>query len=187
VQAESSRLAAAAGTAATQATTVASLQRSIDVSTFLQWLEAARSDIDSGRIDPTAAAYAPDQNTLSGFIALRFRKEFEPAFATWIASRPLQDANAAPTPFQLPEYALAVDARVAELSNEAQAQFLDARAATHRAENYITLTFLFAIALVFAGIAIKLEKVWASGVLLALALVAVITAAFGLLSYPAQI
>jgi hypothetical protein len=82
---------------------------------------------------------------------------------------------------------LGTDARVADASSQAQAHFEGAREATQRAENYITLTFLFAIALVFAGIALKLAKVWASGFLILVALIAVVAAVIALLSYPAQL
>src|SRR5687768_7349278 len=72
VQSENSRSAAAAGTAASRATTIASLYRSVDVGSFLQWLEAAYHDIEAGLIDPGQQPYRPDPTTLSGFIAVRF-------------------------------------------------------------------------------------------------------------------
>ena len=59
----------------------ASRQVQVDVATFTQWGDAE----------------------LAAFYRRRFRDEFRPAFQRWLASRPLQNPQAAQTPFTLPE------------------------------------------------------------------------------------
>jgi protein-S-isoprenylcysteine O-methyltransferase Ste14 len=183
VQANDSRLAAAAGTASTRETTIASTQRNVDVESFLQWLQAARDDIQAGRVDP-ATPYVADPATLSGFIALRFRAEFKPAFNAWLATRPLIDSAAPATPFELPEYSLAADAEVDRLTSLSGSHASAAQQANNRAENYVLVTVLFAIGLVFASIGSKLERVTVSIFVLGLAVLTVIIAAVALATFP---
>jgi len=59
-QAKASRDASAAGLRATQASATADAQRSIDVGTFLSWLTAAKSDIDSGAVQVGDSGYVAD-------------------------------------------------------------------------------------------------------------------------------
>jgi hypothetical protein len=186
-EAASSRRAAAAGVAASQQTTIANTQHDIDVTTFLQWLEAARDDIVAGGLDPALVPYVPDPRTLSGFIALRFRDEFRPAFDAWFAARPIENPDAPNTPFELPEYELAADARIEALQEEANAHNEDARKANERGDNYVRLTVLFAIALVFAGIGAKTERLTSSLFLIGLAFIALVVAIAALVSYPVDI
>jgi hypothetical protein len=187
VQADNSRQAAAAGTAASRETTIASTQRNVDVGTFLQWLQAARNDIADGLIDPGGGPYVPDTHTLSGFVAVRFRPEFRAAFDAWIATRPFVNSEAPATPFQLSEYSLAADAEMDRLINQAETSARMAGVASDRAENYVLLTVLFAIALVFASIGSKLSRVTTSGFLVGLALFTVLLAAFVMATFPIEV
>ncbi len=186
VQAETSRQAAAAGTAASKATTIASSQRTVDVGTFLQWLQAVRDDVQADRVDPSAGPYVADPRTLSGFIAVRFRDEFKPAFDAWIATRPLVNSGAPATPFELPEYTLAADAQANRLTNQAETSVGLADRATHRAENYVQLTVVFAIALVVANIGSKLSRSYLNAAVLGLAWLIVFVAVVTLATYPVR-
>jgi len=186
-QASEFRQAAAAGTSATQATTVASMNRSVDISVFLQWLEAVRDDINAGLLNPSAGPYIADPSTLSGFISLRFRVEFKPAFDAWIATRPLLNPGNATTPFELPQYVLAADDEVLRWSKQAEAHGAHAQEAIEHGEQYVLVTTLFAVALVLASIGSKLKQETAALTMLGIAALIVIGAAVALITYPVEL
>src|SRR5688572_5795277 len=68
-------------------------QKEVDVATFIQWVDA----------------YAHRETELTTFYKRRFREEFKPAFAAWLATEPLTNANAPLTPFVMPQYRLAAE------------------------------------------------------------------------------
>jgi hypothetical protein len=120
---------------------LADSQSQIDVATFTQWVNA----------------YAQKQTKLADFYYRRFRSEFKPAVAAWIATRPLRNANAPLTPFVMPQYRLAAREEADRL--EAGAEVLSAKARTNvqRATNYVLAVVLFAVSLFFAGMGMKLR------------------------------
>jgi hypothetical protein len=185
VQAANTIDAAAAGAASHRATTEAFAQKTVDVGTFLQWLQAVRDDLSAGAID--SGRYVPDPNTFSGFIAARFRSEFKPAFDAWIVSRPLINKDAAPTPFQLTEYALEADTEAARLAVQAETQVEAAHRANERAENYVLLTVLFAIALVLGSLSGKLQNATATAITLGMSGAIVIGATLALVTFPIEL
>jgi hypothetical protein len=185
VQADSYSRAGAARTESARGTTVASTQRNIDVGVFLQWLQAYRDDRDAQLVG--SGPYEPNPDTLSGFLATRFRREFRPAFDAWVASRPLTNPDAAATPFELPEYKLAVDEEVALFEAEAEQNTRIARAANQRGDNYVLLTVMFAIALFFAGVSGKLDRASTSAIAFGASLVVVLVAAVLMATFPIEI
>jgi hypothetical protein len=112
----------------------------VDIATFIQWVDA----------------YAQDENELASFYRTRFRDEFTPAFNAWIGTRPLENTDAAPTPFALPEYKLASAAEAARLDAQAEVLSATVRRDIQRASNYVLAVVLFAVALFFAGMSTKL-------------------------------
>jgi hypothetical protein len=119
---------------------LANSQSVVDVSTFMQWVDA----------------YSLGQEELADFYFKRFRTEFAPAVNAWIATRPLRNDSAPPTPFAMPEYQLAARKQAERL--DAQAAAFSARVLQNlqRASNYVLAVVLFASALFFAGISTKL-------------------------------
>jgi hypothetical protein len=119
---------------------LANSQSVVDVSTFMQW----------------ADAYSLGRTELADFYFKRFRAEFVPAVNAWIATRPLKNPSAPPTPFAMPEYQVAARAQADRL--DAQAAAFSARVLRdiQRASNYVLAVVLFASALFFAGISTKL-------------------------------
>jgi len=119
---------------------LANTQTEIDVASFTQWVNA----------------YSLQQTDLADFYFKRFRPEFKPAVDAWIATRPLKNADAPPTPFAMPQYKLAARAQAEQL--EAQAELSAARVLRNiqRASNYVLAVVLFASALFFAGMSTKL-------------------------------
>ena len=186
LQADRSREATAAGAGALRQTTIASTQKNIDVDTFLQWLQAVRDDIRNGLVDP-AGPFVANPQTLSGFIALRFRPEFQPAFNAWLATRPLQDANAPATPFDMPQYSLAADAEVNRLNSVAQGSAAGAQTANGQAQDYVMMTVLLAVGLVFSGISSRLSRRELSILVFALACTTIIGAAITMATVPVRI
>lgn len=125
----------------TRAATEAGQQIQIDALTFTQWVNA----------------YAAGDSRLASFYFDRFRSEFEPAVRAWVATRPLQDPDAPPTPFSMPEYKLASEAESETLLAEAEASTAEARESNQRSDNYVLAVVLFASSLFFAGISTKLS------------------------------
>src|SRR6186997_1893377 len=103
-------------------------QTQVDVATFIQWVDA----------------YALKRTELSDFYFKRFRKEFRPAVAAWLATKPLENPNAPLTPFAMPQYKLAAAA---------------VRRDIQRSSNYVLGVVLFSVALFFAGTATRLGHV----------------------------
>jgi hypothetical protein len=125
----------------TRASALADAQTQIDVATFTSWVDA----------------YAQKQTLLADFYLKRFRQEFKPAVDAWVATRPLQNANAPLTPFAMPQYQLAARQEASELELDAEAWSAKARANVQRATNYVLGVVLFASALFFAGMSAKLR------------------------------
>ena len=72
---------------AARASGLANAQTQVDIATFVQWVDA----------------YAQQKTKLADFYEKRFRKEFQPAFQAWLATRPLRNADAPLTPFAMPD------------------------------------------------------------------------------------
>jgi hypothetical protein len=120
--------------------TIASRQIQIDVATFLAWSDAK----------------AQADTRLADFLAQRFRAEFKPAFAAWLANAP-SDATGLPagTPFDQPEYKLAEQAAADAKIAEADAALVDAQTANQTSDDFVLTAVLFASVLFFAGMAAR--------------------------------
>jgi hypothetical protein len=125
---------------AARAADLATSQTQVDIATFIQWVDA----------------YARDDDELTRFYRTRFRAEFKPAFAAWIAARPLRSPDAPPTPFAMDEYRLAAAAEAERLDAEAEVLAARVRRDIQRSSNYVLGVVLCAVALFFAGISTKL-------------------------------
>ena len=151
-QAQGYSKATAARIAVNRESALANRQVQIDVATFIQWVDAR----ESGRAE------------LADFFQTRFRDEFKPAFDAWLATRPLTNANAPKTPFEMPQYRLKASADAEQLEATATAGSARAAAANQRANNFTLALVLFASSLFFAGISTKLGSIGARTATLAL-------------------
>jgi hypothetical protein len=140
VQAIDFSRANAARVESSRASTEAGQQTQVDVLTFTQWVNA----------------YAAKETRLVNFYFDRFRSEFKPAVSAWIATEPLKNPKAPPTPFSMPQYKLASKAESQKLLGEAEAATAEARESNQRSDNYVLAVVLFAASLFFAGISTKL-------------------------------
>ena len=121
---------------------LAEAQKQVDVATFIQWIDA----------------YAQDQNELREFYETRFRAEFKPAFAAWLATEPLMNPDAPPTPFVMPQYRLAAEDEAEQLDADAEVSSAQVRRNIQRASNYVLGVVLFSVSLFFAGMSTKLGE-----------------------------
>jgi hypothetical protein len=131
----------AARVESTRASDEAGQETQVDVLTFTQWVNA----------------YAAGEARLANFYFHRFRPEFRPAVQAWVATHPLKNPHAPPTPFSLPQYKLPSKAESRRLLAEAEAETAVARQSNQRSDNYVLAVVLFAAALFFAGISTKLS------------------------------
>ena len=184
VQAINFSAANALRTESTRASDLANTQRAVDVDTFVAWVSAVAAERG---IEPSDRPYRPEAGTESGFLYERFRDEFKPAVEAWLATRPLLDAAAPATPFQMSEYQLAADAESARLVQESDERRDDALQANQRSDNYVLLTVLFASVLLFAGVSTKLRGRRAQQVVLVTAGVLLIGAAVTLVAFPVEL
>jgi hypothetical protein len=126
----------------TRASNLANTQTEIDVATFTQWVDA----------------YARHETRLADFYRKRFRSEFQPAVAAWVATQPLRNANAPLTPFAMPNYRLAAAAQAGRLQVAAEAAAAEASRDVQHANNYVLAVVLFSAALFFGGISTRLQR-----------------------------
>jgi hypothetical protein len=141
-QAEAQSASVAARVESTRAANVANRQGQIDVALFTQWVDA----------------YARDETELAGFYRKRFRPEFKPAFAAWVATRPRTNPDAPLSPFALPQYKLEASAQAERLEAQAAAASATVGQYIQRADNYSLTVVLFAASLFFAGISTRLPS-----------------------------
>jgi hypothetical protein len=138
--------------AVNRASALANRQVQIDVATFIQWVDA----------------HEQDRARLAGFYRARFRDEFQPAFAAWLATKPFENERAPPTPFAMPQYRLKASDEAERLEASAAAASDRAKEANQRADNYMLAVVLFASSLFFAGISTKLPTSRARAAILGL-------------------
>lgn len=150
---------------------LANRQVQIDVATFTQWLDAR-------------AAHDPE---LAAFYRTRFRAEFKPAFAAWLATSPFKSASAPPSPFDMPQYRLRASAEATGLERAAAADSEQAKEANEHADNYMLAVVLFASALFFAGISTKMHTESARRVVLSIGWLVFLGAAIWLATLPVQV
>lgn len=126
---------------ATQAASLGDSQTQVDVATFIQWIDANATGDDE----------------LAAFYADRFRAEFQPAFAAWMATDPFSSPDAPPTPFAMDEYRLEAATKAERLDAEAEEYSAAVRRDVQRAGNYVLGVVSFAVALFFAGMSTRLS------------------------------
>jgi hypothetical protein len=143
----------------------------VDIATFVQWVDAT----------------SHGDAKLARFYRQRFRGEFKPAFAAWLASHPLTNPDDAPTPFALPQYRLAKTVASETLNAQAEAHSAAATQATQRQDNYVLAVVLFATALFFAGISTKLGSLRQREVLLGLGWLVMLGAVIWLVTLPLRV
>jgi len=127
---------------AARADGLARSQTQVDVATFIAWADAdQRGETDLAR-----------------FYEDRFRPEFEPAFEAWLATEPLTNPEAPPTPFAMDEYQVASKDEAEKLDAAAEKSAAEVRLDIQRSSNYVLTVVLYAVVLFFAGMSTRLQN-----------------------------
>jgi hypothetical protein len=122
-----------------------------------QGLAQAQTQVDIAMFFQYVNATTTGQDELANFYTARFRPEFLPAFDAWLATDPLTNLQAPPTPFAMDEYQLQAGADAGRLDAEAEVLSAVVRHNLQRSANYVLGVVLFAVALFFAGMSTKLR------------------------------
>jgi hypothetical protein len=160
--------ATAARIQSSEASTRAGQLTQVDIATFIQWVDAG---------------VAGDAK-LARFYRRRFRKEFRPAFAAWLATSPVTNPSAPLTPFAMPQYRVAKAIESDRLNAAAGVHANAAGTANQRSNNYVLAVVLFAAALFFAGISTKVQSLRQREALLALGWLIFLATAVWVATFP---
>jgi hypothetical protein len=170
-QAAAGNRSTAARVQANRAAALANRQVQVQVETFIQWVNARQTG----------------DTELATFYRRRFRPEFRPAFAAWIATRPFTAAGAPATPFDMPQWRSAAVAQADALEAKGAAESKVAAGFLERADRYTLCVVLFAMTLFFAGLSIRLPSPRAQAALVALACVVFLGAAIWVATFPVSV
>jgi len=160
--------ATAARIQSSEASTRAGQLTQVDIATFVQWVNA----------------YVAGNTKLADFYQRRFRKEFQPAFAAWLATNPRTNPSAPLTPFAMAQYRVAEQVKSDQLNAAAGVHAVGAGAASQRSDNYVLGVVLFAAALFFAGVSTKLPSLRPRQLILALGWIVFIAATVWIATFP---
>ena len=152
----------------TKAASLANTQTVVDVSAFTSWVNA----------------YAAHNTTLADFYAKRFRDEFKPAFAAWLATDPKNNPQAPPTPFAMPQYVLQATQQADRLDKQAAALLVQGDNANEVGDKYVLNTVFLAAVMFFAAVAQGFEWLGPRVGLLGLGFVMLIIGIANIIRYP---
>ncbi|BDZ54958.1 hypothetical protein [Agromyces marinus] len=124
-----------------------------------------------------------DGNTeLADYVEARFTPEFAVAFDAWVADGQVENG-----PFVREEYVPQGKVEAEELNARADAKFAEALENNQRGDNYSLLTVLFALVLFLTAMSQREVAVWATRVLLGLAVVVAIIGIVIMSTFPIRI
>lgn len=127
---------------ASRAQGLSEAQSQVDVATFIAWADA------NGR----------GETELAEFYVDRFRDEFTRAFDAWLATEPLTNPDAPPTPFAMDEYQMASREEAQKLDAAAEVSAAEVRVNIQRSSNYVLTVVLYAVVLFFAGVSTRMTS-----------------------------
>jgi hypothetical protein len=137
------------------AATYANQERLYNASTVVEWLKAE----------------ANGQKKLADLFERRVLSEFRPAFESWKKTDPLNNPNAPPGPFFMPEYRSSKSEEAAKLEEQATEMFERGNQAREHSDQYVRVTVTLATVLLLMAISQRFKT---HGVRIALAVVAVL-------------
>lgn len=141
IQSSNYTQASGSRTNAAQQRTEANQFRLADLSLFENYIDALLEENDQ----------------VADFYFQRFREEFRVGFDAWMALDPLNNPDAPPSPFVMPEYQVAQDAEAERLEARADELFASGEDANTISDIYTLTTLLFAAVLFFAAISERFE------------------------------
>jgi len=143
-----------------------------------------RTSTQVGLFVEYAAAISTENQGLADFLYNRFPLVLRTATDAWLALKPLENANAPPSPFDMPEYALPEQAEATQLQATSAEMFRKANDANEISDEYVLLMVLFAMVLFFTGIAGKFQWRVIDAAMLTLGAIFFLYALFRLLNSP---
>lgn len=165
------------------------------------YFEASAAQVDSAQLENKAiqrisfhaglfveyvSARSKDNEKLANFLYQRFPPELKAATNAWLATDPLTNPDAPPSPFDMPEYRLPEQDTAEEMHQLSIQKFTKAGEADEYADNYVLLTVIFATVLFFSGIAGKFQWRVIDGMVLGIGLVILIVGLVQLIQMPMQ-
>jgi hypothetical protein len=142
-----------------------------------------RTAIHVGLWTTWLSQYKVDEQA-AAFLEQRFPEPLATANADWLATRPLRNADAPPSPFAMPSYVIPEREAAAAADVRADAKFAEALAENQRGDNYTLLTVLFAAVLFFAAISNRLRTVRLQAVMLGASIALGMVGVVLLISFP---
>ncbi|MFZ1769260.1 MAG: hypothetical protein WAU00_08690, partial [Caldilinea sp.] len=133
-----------------------------------------------------ASAVSGENSELADFLYARFPAELKVATDAWVATKPLQNPDAPPTPFVMAEYQLVQNTQATELQQQAETEAELANRANEISDRYVLLTVIFASVLFFGGISGKFQSKSVDIAMLTLAAVVFLIGVGILVTYPVQ-
>lgn len=150
---------------------VANRKLTVQVSLFVQWLQA----------------YQDGDTRLTTFLRQRFPEPLATAFPAWLDSHPLKNPAAPATPFDMPEYAIPETAQAEAADKAADAKFDQALQDNQRGDNYTVLTIGFATVLFFTALSARMRRPGAQWALLCLGGLGFVVLAALLAAFPKMV
>src|SRR5215469_671581 len=98
------------------------------------------------------AATLDGKKELAQFYERRFRPEYRPAFAAWLATGPFKSKEPLPGPIFMPEYHSAKQERSAAFSQQAMTLFKQGTEAGDTGDQYVRITVILATVLLVTAI-----------------------------------
>ena len=140
--------------------------------------------IDVVLFERYVSAISENNKQLADFLFQRFRPEFRPAIDAWLATKPLKNATAPPSPFAMKEYKLAAEKAAEQLRQQEEKRFAEAREANQISDTYLLVTVLYSIVLFLGGITAAFERRTVSLGVLGLSVITLIAASIAMLFLP---
>ena len=163
--------AAAARTESVRASNTAGQLFTVDVALFTEFVDAT----------------ARDDDELATFYRDRFPDRLAVATDAWLDLNPLEDPDAPPSPFALPEYELVEAEEADRLEQEAGEHSAAAREANQQSDDYVLTTVMFAAVLFFTALSGRLRNAKASAVTLIIGAIGFVVGAGIVATFPVEI
>ncbi len=132
------------------------------------------------------AARLGDNPALAAALSQRFPQPLKAAADAWLALDPLNNPDAPPTPFAMPQYRLTERDEAHAFDQLADDRFNEANQANDLSDEYVRLTVIFATVLLFGGISGKFQWWAIDAIMLVLGAVVFVAALVTLLSVPVR-
>ena len=151
---------------AARAEASANYERLYNAATVSQWMQAETTG----------------QKKLADLYEHRFWPEYRPAFEAWKKTDPLNNPNAPPGPFYMPEYRSSKAEEAARLTDQSSDTFEQGDLARQRSDDYVRETVLLATVLLLTAISqrfdvrpVRIGLIVVAGVLLCLSIYHILT------------